>query len=936
MGGSIVSTIPLANLALLVGGATPAGTAPTTSPFNRYKGGNAGTPTRTEKVEFKLSGFTMTSTAYASHPTSPGKDAAIVAGNTLAGANGSVELRNAPFAWVKPLMLRKVLQHIKDDYLGERIVAAQERLDDYVAVLSEYRAAPSWEVLESDTQADLMQIHGEMRLLQQRIEAGLDYFGNPAGWVPMLSFEVNQTLFRNEMERAMRTLYLTYWIGNKAASEQQRLDALNALRDSLTERFTEARTDYDLAVARLPVLNQQADQINSAIGTLQGKLEVEEVNLLNDLREPDWVLGLRIGLKLSATMCQMIPVYQPTLGAVGEGIRVASNFDPDNPWDSITEAGNIGSAYKDSPFYESAEEQKEEADDVDPEDAKDNSAMYAKSLLNAANGLSAGIQGMSAFIKEREAPSEEMLAELERLKSRSPEYKALMEEVEDLMRQNREFADEAIATMQQVGSLSEFMTHALLAIDALGRDIAPAATVLDERATAYLEDLERRSYDRLVKYHYYLAKAYEYRMLRPYTEPLDLEGLIQKFQEIADLNSDHEVTPDQFATFLSVYEDKLSAVAETIFDHYNANRPDLSVPVRFNLLPEEIAALNEGRSFTLNLRDAGFFQPQEENVRIVDLRVFSMEIEPEGALGRSAFLDLNIEHVGVSHLKKDGEIHLFRHYNQNTENPFVWGGRYDAIDDQLDPIRPSDASDSLLRSLLSGPAVSDMLLYSRPSAWADLKFSRTYVNSGGGPILLKSVRLEMVYDFTPRSTGSGLRDLELLVQTMSEGPGGEPVLEDSSFTPYFQLGSTDVNGRRDARGAFIRVFQSGGGLIEILAPETYGQWEFDRWTDRFGGDLPGGPFTQTLLPLSLSNDAVIVARYRPLEPGVIDTLVIGQPTMIDGSIILEWVGGPGIGLQTRGTLNQGQWTDVPGTEGGSVYSVPPESASAFFRLVRQP
>jgi hypothetical protein len=935
-GGSIVSNIPLGDLALLQGGLTPPPTRPATSPFDRYRGGSAGTPTRSEKVNFVIGGFppAMTSTAYATRTTSAGSDAAIALANTVAGAAGTEQLSDSPFAWVHPLMLRKVLQHIQDDYIGERISAAQERLDDVVAVLTAYRGDVSWDTLDSDTQADLVQIHSELRLLQQRIEAGLDYFGNPAGWVPMLSFEVNQTLFRNELERAMRTLYLTYWIGNKAASEQQRLDALTALRDSLSVRFEEARADYDIAVARLPVLNQQADQIDSAIRTLQGKLEVEELKLLNDLREPDWVLGLRLGLKLSATMCQMVPVYQPALGAVGAGLRVASNFDPDSPWDSITEAGNIGTAYKNSPFNESAGEKKTEAAKVDPAQTKNNSAFYAKSLLNAANGLSAGVEDMNAFIKERESPSEEMLAELERLKSRSPEYKALMEEVEDLMLRNREFADEVVATMQQIGSLSEFMTHALLAIDALGRDIAPAATVLDERATAYLNDLERRAYDRLVKYHYYLAKAYEYRMLRPYTEPLNLEGLIQKFQEIADLNSNHEVTPDQFATFLAVYEDKLAAVAETIFDHYNANRPDRSVPVRFNLLPEEIAALNEGRSFTLNLRDAGFFQPQEENVRIVDLRVFSMEIEPEGTLGRTAFLDLNIEHAGVSRLKKDGKIHQFRHYNQDTQNPFVWGGRYDAIDDQLDPIRPSDASDSLLRSLLSGPAVSDMLLYSRPSAWADLEFSRTYVNSGGGPIRLNSVRLEMVYDFTPRSTGSGLRNLELLVQTFTEGPGGEPVIEDSSFMPYFQLGATDVNGRSDARGSFLRVFQSGGSPIEIVAPETYGQWEFDRWTDRFGADLPGGPFTDPLLPFSLSNDTLLVARYRPLEPAVIDTLLLETPTVLGGSLILEWTGGPGVRLQTRPSLDEGEWVDVPGTEGSSSVSLMGDGNAAFFRLAR--
>jgi hypothetical protein len=39
-------------------------------------------------------------------------------------------------------------------------------------------------------------MHDEMILLLQQIEAGLDYF-EPLAWVPMLSFEVNSTLFRN-------------------------------------------------------------------------------------------------------------------------------------------------------------------------------------------------------------------------------------------------------------------------------------------------------------------------------------------------------------------------------------------------------------------------------------------------------------------------------------------------------------------------------------------------------------------------------------------------------------------------------------------------------------------------------------------------------------------------------------------------------------------
>jgi len=61
------------------------------------------------------------------------------------------------------------------------------------------------------------------------------------------------------------------------------------------------------------------------------------------------------------------------------------------------------------------------------------------------------------------------------------------------------------------------------------------------------------------------------------------------------------------------------------------------------------------------------------------------------------------------------------------------GTRYDWYDDMADPIKPSAASDSLLRSLLQSDMAQDMQLYSRPSAWANLNF-RKEVNSDNGPM----------------------------------------------------------------------------------------------------------------------------------------------------------------------------------------------------------
>ncbi len=929
-GGSLRSTLDLDTVFSLAGGATAAATLPDSWPYDIYAGGAAGTPVNSEHVHFYLDWFTMKSSRSV-HTATPGANATIGRGVTLAGAGGAYSADDRPFAWIDPLAMRKVLQRVREDYLGNHLSAAEQRLEAYAAWLAAFRAHASWAALSPASQLELGQMHDEMNLLLHQLEAGLDYFGNPPAWVPMLSFEVNTTLFRNELDRAMNTLYLTYWLGNKTASEQQQLDALTALRQELRTQLEQAKLDYDDAVARLPGLQTKAAQLDTQIRTLQNQLEAEEIELLDDTREPDWVFGLRFGLKISAMMCQMIPAYQPVLGTVGEGMRVASDFNPDKPWDSITGAENIGSYYQQSGIEQSARDQQTAKNNIDPGQAEAKSFDYAGALATAGAGLNTGVQDIRGFLKEREAPSEEMLAELERLKSLSPEYRTLLGEVEALMDQNRQFAETLATTLQQIGSLSDLMRRNLLAMDALNRDIAPAATVLDERATAYLQDMERRAFDRLVKYHYYLAKAYEYRLLKPYPEPLDLEGLIAKFQDIAAVHSDHVMTSDEFESLKAVYEEKLSLVAETIFAQYNSNRPDLSVPIRFDLLPEEIAALNQGRTVTLNLRDAGFFQPSEENVRIVDLRVFALQTEPEsGTYGRTAFLDLNIAHSGISNLKLDGAIHRFRHYNRLTENPIVWGGRYDPIDEQIDPFRPSDASDSMLRSLLSGDAVSDMMLYSRPSAWADLHLSRSYFDSSGQAIVMKSARLEIVYDFTPRNAALGLRNLEIMVNTLEQADGDASVLKQGTLQPYFHVGARDVNGRKDARGRFLRVFNSSPSPVPVVAPLEYGQWKFAKWTDRFGRDLPGGPYTEPVFQAVLTSDLDLAAHYVPKPP----ELRLALPTSAGHTLLLQWNGAPDIRLQTRTSLRSGSWEDVPGSLGQSHADLTISNQAGFFRLSR--
>ena len=72
-GGAIRTNIPLAGLVSQPGGITPPPTRPSTFPFDRYQGGRAGTPTKSEKVQFSLGFFEMTSTAFDTRVTTAGE-----------------------------------------------------------------------------------------------------------------------------------------------------------------------------------------------------------------------------------------------------------------------------------------------------------------------------------------------------------------------------------------------------------------------------------------------------------------------------------------------------------------------------------------------------------------------------------------------------------------------------------------------------------------------------------------------------------------------------------------------------------------------------------------------------------------------------------------------------------------------------------------------
>jgi hypothetical protein len=374
--------------------------------------------------------------------------------------------------------------------------------------------------------------------------------------------------------------------------------------------------------------------------------------------------------------------------------------------------------------------------------------------------------------------------------------------------------------------------------------------------------MEQRAKERLLKYHYFVAKSYEYRLLQRYSGCLDLDKIVTEMEKMAEMNLDsakpHELTPQQFNSLKGIYRDAIAQIIDDILNAFRNKPTERHTPVLFSLAPEEIDRLNAGDTVILNPMTLGLFKLHEENVRITDIEIEAPTVRVQGVGKRGlAELDLRFEHRGVSHLRVAGRTIRFLHAARENVSPITWASRYHVLDKRLDVIKPSAASNSLLRALLKSDSVSDMMLYSRPAAWGDIAIRREVNAEPGVSITLEDLRINLGYDFSYSSFGGNT----LHVSTA-------PTY--ANLLPYVVIDRKDINGRSDGRGDFYRAYE---GLPELTieAQAKYGRWKFSQWADRAGKSLGNNP----RLTIMLDDNREVFAVYLLETTPALTTAKIG-------------------------------------------------------------
>jgi hypothetical protein len=913
--------------------------------INTYKGGAAGIPHKAYAVDVIDSGgsgsggsdchgITETHSIYWASTllgeAIAGKDGPNLPADYLVGTDSQqIVDTTLSYAWLTPRNVKAVIDHAKDLYLYGYVNRASAIFSQYITSIDNYTADPSWSSLSPDAQTDLLQYKAQMEIYSHQLASNLDFYGNPPGWVPMLSFEVTKIAFENEVERAIRTLYFTYWMNNCIVDIYDRAGALMRAHDMLIQEVATDQKEYADAAGKLPAIQIELVKQNETVTKVQNDLMAYEQHLIREATDavtphvPAWKKALR-SVGMVASMCPMI---QPYGGAVGMGLNAITNIE-DKPLESLFTLGSVAANYNKnfgatknfytqlqtagdgiknyrySPDSLTANYYPDQQCSFDFTDCPQYDINGVESALDKQRRSyyaqsNAAITGQVTEIKKNMKQYKEMYASLsapktnidqlleqsfasiDQLESQLPaNVKAKLKEYQgkdgDFQTKKR-LVKEALKNLADIQSkmnaIATTVTEKpiaiqskLLALSSYTQDLAGINKIVSERSATYIADMDKRARERLQKYHYYLAKAYQYRLLKPYPGELNLDRLFNQMKAIATANNGSaDLSASDFQALKTIYTEQLATITGEIYDQYIQNRSELSTPVSFSLPQALVDKLNAGEAVTINLHDIGLFMPEEENLRICDFKVKELKYHTTGTIGSFGYITVQMGHSGMSRINKGGENYLFRHYNSNTTNPITWGARCDLYDGSIYPIKPSAASESLLRSLLrSDIAQSDdnIMLYSRPAAWADIVITKSDKVQSGAKGVIDSIRFELQYDYTPKPT---------------EFVALEVAAPNDYISPEITVGTPDANGRTDGMGFFTRNFSKATtDSITLTAPAKVGYWVFSRWSD--GTSIPAaasnanaGMFSSRSMSSSIANPyqptvTVSLADHVSLKP----------------------------------------------------------------------
>lgn len=764
---------------------------------------------------------------------------------------GSLTQAQAAWAWLNADAVRAFIGYARDLILSGHTEGLREKLVVYrdttahasqhggFVLKANHLMVPVGTSLTASALAD------ELTGLIQILDGPYDYFGNPAGWVPMLSFQANYELFEAEVKIAIRVMFLAHWLETTSDRKQKAATSLEKVVNSLREETDKALADYDVAQNKIGDLDSRLIRMTQDIEDNAKELSTIETALRSKVKGDLKVEHiLRSSGKIIGGAMQLIPVGQPVTGSFGKSVTALADIDLDDWKGSAVKiasplakvaAQKIGEKAKKA-FTElksAKEKEKKDAEDKDKafKEALAEAELEEKVEKHMEEQKAAKDSIIDAF-KGFAVTEEDIDERLEKVLADAPGYKEIVEKVKDLNKRKASFMEELLSVLDTIHDCSTTILKNQLALIKLRGQLNVTLEGLNPEAVQYVRDMGQRARDRLLLYQYYLVKSYQYLMLKD-LPIIDYRSqkLIDGFANALKTSPDGTLSSNEYDKLRAIFEDQLSEVGKTIIQWYQSHAAKHTGNLRVNLTKEQIATLNKDDEVELDLLWA--LDSLREDIRITGIETAAVQLAQQPTEIR----DFSIEyrHDGISRIRAGGLLYLFR-----TGQYRIASGKGEPTADQYrndktywtsditynPPPVPSpgargtltieeskiDASEeSLIRKLIKGNAdEKNPLLSFRPSAWTKLMITRSGNYKGD----LTSLTLNVKYVFN--------RVSERLSTLVVKG--------DHDNAPLIRCEPLDVNQCGDGYGSFVRTYDKEiSGNVTLRAPARYAQRSFVGW-----------------------------------------------------------------------------------------------------------
>lgn len=786
------------------------------------------------------------------------------------GEDGKYIFEDQPFKWLHPNAVRLMLQYAREKYIYGEDEKTLEISEKFISRISSYKKSQYWDA-DTINRLDLEQLLYSYAAMKEQVENNLDYYGNPKGWAPLLSFEANLENYENEVEYAIRVLYLNYWLSNEAEDLQDLLSGAKELKERnateiglLQQRYAEASAGFGPNLARYKILNERLDSLSFVYDQKIVELLTKATNKV----ENSWESKLRKAGFIAGQICKFIP--GTVTQVIGSELQTAASFDYEDPlsmdnWNKVHETLNVAL----DEYATLAENASEVIGKMDPAAIASAATRQARhnSEVVLENMSPENLQKIGSAIRELTIPEDRVKAEFERLRAVTPILNDLTEAMEDLTLKKGIVARDLAFSRYQLTSLPGEITRLLLACDAMDDIILGNENIVDPRALSHLNEMNNSAWERLLKYHYYLAGAYQYRFLKAYEKSLNMQPFFDSFEAMAVHNA--KLSSDQYQALLPVFQDQLKEITDEMYDQFNTGTyNEYNAPIRYTLNNKQLGELNTNGQISINIWEDGKVPLQNSDSRITEISIdpAALQISQDTILS-DASLTMLFAHSGKSMLinRNNARHYMFSQYNKdaalyyNTNNmsPLGWGEVYFFINQELNTVNRSLASQSLMRKILNNAGDDDFMVFTRPAAWSDVRISTSLFTGEQTRMQfsIESMTLIIKTDYQPVTTFSNI-----LLNT-SDG-----------LMPLIHCSEADKNGRYHGWGNFTRSYDNSSSPVHFTAPQEYGIYKFDKWIKTTNGNYE--EISTNSISVNPGNHSRITAQYRKDVPelSVPDTL----------------------------------------------------------------